>query len=126
MTNASFRFNSTQNFNLPRDFTLEAAGFYQTATQFGLDRMEPFWQVDIGLQRTLPAGFGKVTVAVNDLFDSNEWVFEDGHSSDPTYARTEVDLSHRTLKVTYVLNFGSRKNNTNRSTASTEERQRVQ
>jgi hypothetical protein len=125
-TQASVRLNSTQNVNLPYDFNLEASGFYQSATQQGLVRMDPLWSVDLGLQRALPAGYGTVTLSVNNVFDSADLSFEDGTLDDPPSIASFFDLSDRTVQLTYALRFGDGKVGRERSTASADERGRVQ
>lgn len=125
-TQTSIRFNSTQNVSLPYGLDLEATGFYQSATQSGLVQMDPLWQVDLGLQRALPGGYGTVTLAVNNVFDSADWSFVEGAPDGPTYIETLVDISQRTVQLTYSLRFGDGKTGAERSTASADERERVQ
>lgn len=125
-TQTSVRLNATQNVNLPYDLNLEASGFYQSTTQLGLVRMDPLWNVDLGLQRALPAGYGTVTLSVNNVFDSADWSFEEGTLDDPPSIESFFDLSHRTVQLTYSLRFGDGKTNEVRSTASADERERVQ
>jgi hypothetical protein len=125
-THASVLFNSTQNISLPHDFNFEASGYYQGATQLGFIQMDPRWKIDLGLQRTLPAGYGTVTLTVNNVVDSAEWAWSEENVGDAPRVESFIDFSHRTLQLTYSLRFGDGKASTERSTASADERGRVQ
>lgn len=126
MTQTSVRFNSTQNISLPYGLDFEASGYYQGATQLGLIQMDPRWKVDLGLQHTLPAGYGTVTLSVNNVVDSAEWSWREEEPGDSPRVESFFDATHRTVELTYSLRFGDGKAGADRSTASTEERGRVQ
>jgi outer membrane receptor protein involved in Fe transport len=123
---SSIRLNSTQNFSLPLGLNLETSGYYQSATYFGLMRMGPGWQVDMGLQKSLPRNYGKVTVSVNNLFDTGAWTFTSAALDKSTFAESEWDMWQRYVQLTYSVRFGDGKAGGRRSTASTDEQSRVQ
>jgi hypothetical protein len=120
-----FSFNSTQNVSLPYDLDLEATGFYQSASLFGAIRTDAFWAVNLGLQRELPGGRGKVTFSVNDLFNSLEVTAKTGARDEPVYIEQVFDFGQRTFSLTYTTRFGDGKAAGRRSTASEEESGRV-
>lgn len=78
------------------------------------------------MQRQLPGQEGRITLSVEDIFDSVEMSWITGSPKDPLYVDLNFDGSHRTLKLTYTRRFGSGKVPETRSTASEEERSRVQ
>jgi outer membrane receptor protein involved in Fe transport len=125
VSTTSHRFNSTQNITVPRDFGLEASGFYQSARLFGTDGFGALWAVNLGLQKTL-RGNAKITLAVNDLFDSQDWKWTTGSVGDPLYIESLWTFSHRTASLTYSTRFGGGKAVGKRSSASEDERRRVQ
>jgi hypothetical protein len=125
LTNRSFRINSTQNFDLPRDFALEGTGFYQSASLFGAMDFRAMWAVNLGLQKTLP-NKAKLTLTVNDLFDSFNWRQTMGSPGDPIYFDRFLDFGHRYVSLTYSTRFGGDKAAKKRSTASEDERVRAQ
>jgi hypothetical protein len=125
LTSTSYRLNSTQNISLPRDYAFEATGFYQSASLFGALRFGAMWQVNVGLQKTLP-NEAKITLAVSDVFDSSQWKWTTGSPGDPLYINARIDFSHPTVMLTYSTRFGSGKSASKRSTASEDERGRVQ
>ena len=120
------RFNMAQNLRLPHGFAFETTGFYQSATLSGITQSEPMWGVDLGLQRALPGGKGKLTLSVSDVFNSVEWRSATGSPDDPLYIKQLYDTSRRTFQLTYTRRFGGSKAMTKRSTASEEESERVQ
>lgn len=122
----SIRISATQSVSLPRGFGVEASGFYQSADLFGLVRFEPTWALNLGVERTLPDGWGRLTLSVDDVFDSDERTGVTRLPGDGTYAERTVDFSPRTLRLTYSLQFGRGKADRAPETASEEERRRVQ
>ncbi len=126
LSRTSIVLNTTQNISLPFAFALEATGFYQNATLFGTVRFASMWGVNLGLQRALPRGKGKLTFSVDDLFGSVDWLFTTGSPADPLYIRSFVDMGHRTFRLTYSTRFGGGKEAREHATASEAERERVQ
>lgn len=122
----SLRISATQSVSLPRGFGVEASGFYQSADLFGLVRFDPTWALTLGVERTLPGGWGRLTLSVDDVFDSDERTGVTRLPGDGTYAERTVDFSPRTLRLTYSLPFGRGKAARAPETASEEERRRVQ
>ncbi len=123
---SSIRFNSTQNVSLPYGLNLEVVGYYQSAAFLGLMRMGPIWQVDLGLQKTLPRNNGKLTLSVNNVFDSGEWTFTSAAEDESVFTDASWDLWQRYVQLSYSLRFGGGKSTSPRSTASSEEQGRVQ
>jgi hypothetical protein len=122
----SIRISTTQSMSLPRGFGVEASGFYQSADLFGLVRFEPTWALNLGVERTLPDGWGRLTLSVDDVFDSDERTGITRPPEDGSYAERTVDFSPRTLRLTYSLQFGRGKAARAPETASEVERRRVQ
>ena len=122
----SLRLNSTHNVSLPYSLRLEANGFYQNATSLGAARWESMWGVNVALQRALPRGNGRLTLGLDDVFDSVKWSWITGSAGDPLYIEQLIDMSHRTFKLTYSRRFGGGRVKRDRSAASAEESARVQ
>lgn len=122
----SFALRTIHNLSLPADFALEAAAFYQSASLFGSARFEPLWGLDLGLQRSLPGDAGKLTLSVDDVFDSVAWKFTEEDPTIPFVSEGTFDLSNRTVRLTYSRRFGTGGAARTRETASEEESSRVQ
>ena len=124
---ASLNARTTQNFQLPKNYSLELTGFYQTASIFGRYKVEPFGQLDIGMQKKFKNYNQRLRLAVRDLFSTNKWVWVTNIDTD-NYIKTSLQFSTATVSLTYSRNFGrtSVKAARERSGGSTEERGRVQ
>lgn len=125
VTSTSYRLNSAQTLTLVEDHTLEVSGFYQSPRLIGTGDFDATWRVDAGLQRTLRQG-GKLTLTLNDVFDSFEWRWTTGSPGDPLYIDTRIDMWPRSLSLAYSVSFGGGKSKIERTGASEEERGRTQ
>lgn len=121
----SLRINSTQTFSLPSEFDLEVSGYYQAASMSGLRRVEPYGRLDLSLQRGLPGKMGKLTLSLNDAFDTEEWVYTRKLPEDSGHIEGEFDMVQRSVELSYSLRFGSSSNTDGPTTASEEERSRA-
>ncbi len=64
----SFMVNITNNFTLGKGFTGEISGFYRHKRIDNLSRMEPIYQLSMGLQKQVMKGKGTVRLNVRDPF----------------------------------------------------------
>ena len=123
----NFNFNSTQSLVLPKNFSMEISGSYQSGGLVGIYKLRSITSLNFGLQKK----FG-----INDALLFNITDF----SGSPRYRWsinapeynliTSLDLRFNvpTLKLTYTRKFGNFKIKANRSrtTGSEDERTRVQ
>lgn len=123
---SSISVNTAQNFALPGDVNLEVTAFYQSAAHMGMWRMESLWWLDIGVQKVLPRNYGKMTLTLENAFDSADWEIVSDADPERVYIRSRLKFSHPTLQLTYSLRFGEGQSARRRATASTEEQGRVQ
>lgn len=122
---SSVRINSTQNFTLPRNFTFELSGFYQSAVMFGDRDVAALYSVNVALQKSVSAR-GKLTLAVDDAFDNMKFVWKTGGAGDSFYTKQVLDFVDRTVRLSYTTRFGDGKAGRQRATAAQEESQRAQ
>ena len=125
-THTAYSLRTTQNLRAPGDVSLEVTGSYQSAVLFGSARFAPLWSVDVALQRTLPGEAGRLTLAVDDVFDSVAWRFTEEDASVPFATETVYDGFSRTVRLTYSRRFGTGGGVEARDTASADEAGRVQ
>jgi iron complex outermembrane recepter protein len=64
----SFMVNITNNFNLAKGLTGEISGFYRHQALGGLTKMEPVYQMSLGLQKQILKGKGTLRFNVRDPF----------------------------------------------------------
>lgn len=120
--------NTTQTFTLPRDFSVELSGFYQSAGLFGIFMMKSITSLNMAVQKKLGANGGSLVFNVTDF--SGPPIYRVSVDA-PDYnlvTRTDLRFSVTTVKMTYMKKFGNNKvkEKRSRSTGSEEERQRVQ
>jgi hypothetical protein len=125
MRTTSFRFNSSQSFDLPGKLTAEASGFYQSGSRWGAVEWDPVWSVDLGVKRSMRGG-STVTVTLGDVFDSLQYFGTTGAPGETLHLRQEFDFSHRAIRISYSTVFGGEARQASRTTASEEERARAQ
>jgi hypothetical protein len=121
----SFRINSSQSFTFPKDYTLELSGFYQTAGMFGTSRLGAFGMLNAGVQKNI--GKGKLRFGIDDIFNSYKFETSVRVPQQNLDADANYKFTQRTYKLTYLRSFGNDKlrEKRSRTTASEEERQRV-
>jgi hypothetical protein len=118
--------NITNSIDLPRDFSLEISGYYQSKTAFGTMIFKPLGSVNAGIQKRIASGQGTLRISADDLFHTNLWRFNTNIPSANLDNRGFLDFSSRNVKLTFTWNFGNSKiKNVNIRSGSEEEQRRV-
>jgi len=128
ISQSNLRLNSTQSLLLPKDYSIELNGNYQTGGFFGMFKMRPMLSLNFGLQKKFGPKYGTVLFNITDFSGPpNLKLIADAPEHNLV---TNIDLRFvvTTFKLTYSKNFGNNKikENRRRTTGSEEERQRVQ
>jgi hypothetical protein len=124
----NFSYNFTQSFVLPKEFALEVSGYYQSASLFGIYKLQSMQSVNVGLQKKLGPRKGVLRFAVNDVFGPPHLRFSVDAPEHNLVTHGDFRFSNSNIRLTYTRNFGSEKvkERRMRGTGSEEERQRVQ
>lgn len=112
-------------FTLPKDFSAEMVGFYNSKGLFGTAQFLAIYGLNFGIQKKLPNDGGNLRFGVDDILNS---IRGRGITETPTfYSRGTFDFSQRTFKLSYSRNFGNKKLKAQRrrATGAEEERRRV-
>lgn len=124
---ANLNIRTTQNFQLPKNYSLELTAFYQSASIFGRYKVEPYGKMDLGIQKKFKNNNERLRLAVSDVFSSFKFIWGTNIES-ANFSKTILQFSKITVGLTYSRNFGH--NNVkavrNRNTGSAEEQGRVQ
>jgi hypothetical protein len=124
----NMQFNSAQNFRLTNYFSLEISGSYNTPSFWGLNQLQPFGALNLGLQKKLNNDKGTFSFTVSDIFWTNNWRFRTYAPEQNLDASTSLIFSEpRLCRLTYSRNFGNSKlkRSRDRVLGSDEERRRV-
>ena len=117
----SFTANLTNSFTFPHGFSGEISGFYRHKTLDGLTKMEPIYQMSIGLSKQVMKGKGTVRLNVRDPF---AWQKFEGYNK---YANVDNHFSNhpdvRQVTATFSLRFGKQTQQQQRRIGSSQEEQ---
>lgn len=118
--------SSTSNFTLPRNFTVELSGSYQSALIWGLSVFEPTVQVNLGIRKKLK-NEDVITLAFNDMLNAMQWKIETDLPEANIRSYTRYDWGTRSISITYSHGFGNtRMKAVEMKSGSESERSRVQ
>ncbi len=122
----SFMVNLTNNFTLSKGFTAEWSGFYRHKNLNGLTRMEPIYQMSLGLQKQVMKEKGTVRLNIRDPF---AWQKFSGLNK---YGNVDGDFTFypdsRQVTINFTWRFGNNGQNDQprrRNTSSQDEQSRV-
>jgi iron complex outermembrane receptor protein len=104
--NSASIFHQT-NFKLPKDFSIQLSGFYNSPGIWGAYfRTRKFWGMDVGAQKRLFQGRGNLKVSVSDIFFTMQW--GGSQISDDLQMYGRGGWESRQLKVNFSYLFGNK------------------
>ena len=123
----NFSFNSSQNFTLPKNYSVELSGFYQSKGLFGATVTKSIGMANFGLQKRFGENNNKLRFAVTNVFDGGMIRGLTDIPAENIYVNINLRFNQRTFKLTYSQSFGNKKLNEkrNRTSASAEEQRRM-
>ncbi len=118
---------SSQTFILPKNFSLEVNGFFNSGSLFGAFKVKPFGAVNAGLQKKFGEHGGTLRLGYDNIFNTLLFRFSSDVPALGQRFGGELQFTQPTIKISYSRNFGNRKmkSQRKRATGSEEERQRV-
>jgi outer membrane receptor protein involved in Fe transport len=102
---SSFSVNLTNTISLPKDYTMEFSGYYQSKSIFGLWEIKPLGTVNLGLQKKLKDEKGVLRLAANDIFNTNIWRL----SAINFEGASRLNFHNQSINLTYTRRFGYNK-----------------
>jgi hypothetical protein len=109
LSNMNYSLNSIQRFTLPNEFSIEVSGFYSSASYAGTSKREPFYQVDLGLQKKLSKKMDILRFTAGDIFNSGgDYRFAENLPVAGAMAGRNFNFQLVAYKLTYTHNFGNK------------------
>jgi len=123
----NYSFNSSQNFTLPKNYSVELSGFYQSKGLFGATVFKSFGMANFGLQKRFGENNNKLRFAITNLFNGGVARGTTDIPAENIFVNINLRFEQRTYKLTYSQSFGNKKLNDkrNRTSASDEEQRRM-
>lgn len=127
LTHANLFANMTQNFKLPKEFTLSLSGFYVSAGLFGLYQSNALGSLDFGIQKKLNDKKLSLRLNCGNMLNTIKSHFFVNEPSKNLVASGDILFSHPSFRLTFIHNFGSDKVKTkrDRTTGAEEEKDRL-
>ena len=124
----NFQIFSSQNFKLPKDFSIELSGFYRSGGLFGRSIFKSIYTVNCGIQKKISEKAGSLRFGVDNIFNSLKFKANQNYPEHNLISQANLVFANRNFKLTYTCKFGNSvlKSQRNRTTGSEEERGRVQ
>ncbi|MCB9236076.1 MAG: TonB-dependent receptor [Bacteroidia bacterium] len=101
----SFSAYHQQSFKLPKDFSIQLSGFYNSPGIWGANfKTRLFWGVDLGVQKQFWKGNGSLKLSVSDALYGMHWSGEQLYGG--LYMKGSGGWESRQFKANFSYNFG--------------------
>lgn len=118
---------ASQTFTLPKDFTFEVSGFFNSPNLSGAYVTKAFGSLNVGLQKKFKNDGGSLRLGYDNILNTMIWRDELDLTDQGQFIYDRFDFLPPTFKLTYSRSFGNKKlkEKRERETGSAAERQRV-
>ena len=119
---------ASESFRLPKNFSLEVSGFYQSSRLMGVSVQNSYGSLDLGIKKKLAGNGGSFTLSAGNLLKTQDFVLATDNPGLHQAAYQHINWVERTVRLTYVRSFGNDKvkERRERTTGAEEEKGRVQ
>ncbi len=107
--NLAYGFNSNHSFKLPKQFSLEVTGNFDSPSYWGIAYWQATGSLNIGVEKHFGEKWGKVRLTANNLFQSTNWF---GTTDQPEIAlltKQSFQFAERVFMLSWSNTFGNKK-----------------
>ncbi len=123
----NFTFNTTQNFSFKNDMELEINGMYNSAFYYGVLRVDPRYELNLGLRKKFKTGTS-LSININDVFNSSsQWHFGANLPDSRMFYDWSINNEGPIFRINLTMPIGNQKleERKKRNSGSSEEQQRL-
>jgi hypothetical protein len=121
----NFNANVVNVITLPKNFSVEVSGFYNSKSVMGISEFLPLGALNAGIQKKFKSN-STLRLSVDDVLYTNVWRVKTDLSQLNFNSRISYDWHMQFIRLSYTFNFGNKKlRSVNVQTGSEEERRRV-
>ena len=122
------RFNGSNTFKLPKNFTFEVSAFMGTPSYFGISKFQSYAIVNFGMEKKLKDDQGSFKLSLTDAFSGRDFKGETLVPEENLNLRRRFRFENQVFNLTYTRSFGNNKlkKRRNKAAASQEEQRRIQ
>ncbi len=124
----TFTLFSSQTFTLPKLFTFEVSGLYNSGSFWGATRNRAFGALNLGLQKKFDKSGSKLSLGYDNILNTMIFSSKLDYAAQNQYFTYHLQWDFPTVKLTFTKNFGNNKMKAGgkRASASEDEQKRVE
>ena len=117
---------STQLFSLPKHWSFEVSGNYNSGGLFGISKLKSFGAVNAGFQKKMNKNGGKLSFGYDNIFNTSRYRVILDLPEQQQYFYTFLQFTQPKFKISWTQNFGNQKMKASAKRADVEEKGRVE
>lgn len=98
--------NLTNSITLPRNFSFELSGSYQSKSFFGVSELLPLGSLNAGVQKQFGRG-SSLKLSMDDILYTNKWRLETNLPQENLHIRGNYDWHNQYIRLVYTHGFGN-------------------
>jgi hypothetical protein len=125
--NLAYGIYASNTFRLPRKFTVELTGNYDSPSYWGIAKWRATGSLNVGVEKDLGNKWGKLRLNANDLLLSTNWFGTSDQPEVGLFVKSSYQIAERIFMLSWTNTFGNRalKSARQRQSGAAEELRRI-